>query len=124
MRPALQDPFHQPARGRSCLLRPVDEPRRRPLGVGAMRARHVLALGRWLVVVAPTVGIESLALVEDLDRCGGVASLPLLPHEVVRGAVGMPLDPDVVVDVYAAPRPLRNLLAGDGPRAVRQPPPA
>ncbi len=75
MRPAAQDLGHQPARGRSGLAGPADQPRGRPLRVRPVRARHVLGLGRRPTIVAPAVGSDPLALVVDLDDRGCVAGL-------------------------------------------------
>ena len=62
-------------------------------------ARHVLAMGGRLPVVAPPVRRQSLAAIEDLDRVRGVADLDLLADQLERHAVDVALDLDVVVDV-------------------------
>ena len=87
------------------LLGPTDQPRRRPLGMRAVGARHVLAMGGRLSVVAPPVRRQSLAAIEDLDRVRGVADLDLLADQLERHAIDVALDLDVVVDVGAAQLP-------------------
>ena len=90
------------------LLGPTDQPRRRPLGMRAVGARHVFGMGGRLPVVAPLVRRQSLAAIEDLDRVRGVADLDLLADQLERHAVDVALDVDVVVDVDAAPLPVRQ----------------
>ena len=67
---ALEDSGDELTGRRSNLLGPPDEARRRPLGVRAMGAGHVLDHGGRLSVVAPPVRGHAAALEEDLDgRC-------------------------------------------------------
>ena len=54
--------------GRPGLLRPVDKPRRGPLGVRSMRVGHVLGLRRGLAIVPTGVGGEPPVL--DVDFHG------------------------------------------------------
>ena len=112
VRAALEDLGHHAPRGRSGLLGPADEARGRPLRVRPVRAGHVLGQGRGLAVVASTVRRHPPAFVEDLDDRGGVARLDLLVDELVRDAVEMPLDLDVVVDVDPAGLPLAPARSG------------
>ena len=74
----------------------------------AVGAQHVLAMGGRLPVVAPPVRRQSLAAIEDLDRVRGVADLDLLADQLERHAIDVALDIDVVVDVDAAPLPVRQ----------------
>ena len=74
----------------------------------AVGARHVFGMGGRLPVVAPLVRRQSLAAIEDLDRVRGVADLDLLADQLERHAVDVALDVDVVVDVDAAPLPVRQ----------------
>ena len=112
VRAALQDPGDELSGRRSDLLGPADEPRRRPLGMRAVGAGHVLGHGGRLSVVAPPVGRHALAAMEDLDRVRRVADLDLLADQLVRHAVDVALDLDVVVDVDGAQLPLRQDVAG------------
>ena len=112
MRPATLDDLGDELSGRrSGLLGPTDQPRRRPLGMRAVGARHVLAMGGRLPVVAPPVRRQSLAAIEDLDRVRGVADLDLLADQLERHAIDVALDLDVVVDVGAAQLPVRQDVA-------------
>ena len=56
VRAAPQDAVHELAGRGTGLLGPAEEARRRPLGVGAVDARHVLGDGGRLPVVAAPVG--------------------------------------------------------------------
>ena len=118
VRAALQDPTDELSGLRPDLLNPADQPRRRPFGMRAVGAGHVLGHGRRLSVVAPAVRHDALAAMEDLDRVGGVADLDLLADQLVRHAVDVALDLDVVVDVDAAQLPVREDVArsGQGPQ--------
>ena len=80
----------------------------------AMGAGHVLGHGRRLSVVAPPVRRDALVAVEDLDRVGRVADLDLLTQQLVRHAVDVALDLDVVVHVDAAQLPMREDVARGG----------
>ena len=93
------------------LLGPADEARRRPLGVGAVGARHVVGDGGRPPVVASPVGPHPAPLEEDLDGRRGVADFDLLAEELEWHAVGVALDQDVVVDVDAARLPPRQDVA-------------
>ena len=82
VRAAPQNSVHELAGRGTGLLGPADEPRRRPLGVGAVGARHVLGDGGRLPIVASPVRRHAAAFEEDLDGRGGVADLDLLAEEV------------------------------------------
>ena len=108
----MQDPGDEPSGRRSDRLGPADEPRRGPLGMCAVGAGHVLGHGGRLSVVAPAVRRHALAAMEDLDRVRRVADLDLLADELVRHAVDVAVDLDVVVDVHAAQLPVGQDVAG------------
>ena len=74
-------------------------------------ARHVLAMGGRLPVVAPPVRRQSLAAIEDLDRVRGVADLDLLADQLERHAIDVALDLDVVVDVKCCAQHLTSYVA-------------
>src|SRR5207247_824945 len=84
-------------------------------GVGPVRARHVRGCRRVLTsTMEPRVRRDPIVVEEDLDRRGRVASLDfllLVAEELVRNAVEVEVELDVVVDVYAALLKLRQLEA-------------
>ena len=108
MRAALQDLGDEPPRSGADLLGPADEPRRGPLGMRPVGAGQVRRLGRGLPVLAPPMRRQRPALVEELDGHGGVARLAPLVEELEENAVGVACDLDVVIDVDATGRPLRE----------------
>ena len=57
------------------------------------------------------MGGDALAVLEDLDGGCGVAGFQLLAGELIRNAVIMPVDLDVVVDVGADRFPFRHDVA-------------
>jgi len=61
-----------------------------------------------LSVVAPSVRRHALVAVQDLEGARRVADLDLLADQLVRHAVEVVLDLDVVVDVDAAQLPPRQ----------------
>ena len=68
MRPIGEDAGDDAARRRAGLLGPGDQARRRPLGMGAMRAGHVVDLGRIPAAAGETkVDRHAAALEEDFD---------------------------------------------------------
>src|SRR3954454_2525143 len=79
----------------------------RAVAIAPVRARHVLGDGGRPVRAgaAPMAG-DPLAAMEDLDRGGGDARLDLLADQLVRHAVVMLSDLDVVVEVDPAALPL------------------
>lgn len=72
MDPAFEDVGDDARRIRACLLCPVDQPLRRPLGVFAMALGHVLGLGRVAALMrrAQMAG-HALVGVEALDGLSG-----------------------------------------------------
>jgi hypothetical protein len=67
MRTSLENPFHDAPRGGPVFLGPVDQTRRSPFHMRAMRAGHVLGKGRVFVVVASHVRRHPAVFVVDLD---------------------------------------------------------
>ncbi len=114
VRATLQNPGNELSGRRSDLVGPADQARRRPLGMRAVGAGHVLGHGRRLSVVAPPMRRHALVAMEDLDRVGRVADLDLLADQLVRHAVDVMLDGNVVVNVHAARLPVREDVACDG----------
>src|SRR5260370_40309256 len=81
---------------------PVDEPGRRPLQVCLMALGHMLMYGGVPVSRrAARMGGDALAGLEQFDGGRGVASFELLTGELIRNAVVMPVDLDVLIDVGA-----------------------
>ena len=78
------------------------------------------AMVRRLAVVAAPVRGDALVAAEDLDRVRRVADFDLLAQQLVRDAVEVVLDLDVVVDVNAAPLPLREDVARGGQGSQRR----
>ena len=117
---ALQDAGDELTGCGSDLLGPTDEARRRPLGVGAMGAGHVLGQGGRLPVVASPVRRHAPALEEDLDGRRRIADLDLLAEERKRHAVDVALDDDVIVHVDATQLPVRQDVAVGGQRSERR----
>ncbi len=112
MAPPAQDLGHQAAGGRAGRLRPADQPRRRPLGMGPVRAGHVLREGRGLATSGqPTVGGHSFGFEVDLDDRRAEARLEQFTDQLVGHAVVVLGDLDVVVDRDPARLPLGQLVA-------------
>ena len=90
------------------MLGPINDPRRRPLQVFLMRFRHMFCKGGVLALLeTPLMGHDSPVIQEDLHGIGAKKDLDLLSSELVRNAVVVLLDVDVIVDVY------RRLLEAD-----------
>ena len=89
---------------------PVDQAARAPLGVLLVRLGHVLR-DRRVFADLVTAGVHGNAtrIEEALDRRGAEARLDLVADEVVRDAVVMALDLDVVVDTDLGALPERVL---------------
>src|SRR3989338_3702266 len=118
---AGEDGLHHPGGGGAGLLGPGDDARRGPLSVSPMGAGHVLGVGRTPAPAEePDVGRHPVALEEHLDGGRGDAGLDALVHQLVRHAVEVVLDVDVVVDVDAAVLPGGHLEAGRGQRFQRR----
>ena len=120
--PALEEPFDERGRVRSGLVAPGDEPRRCPLGVGAVGGRHVRRFGRVSASPAdPQVGGDAAVLVEDLHGMGRDANVDLAPGQRVGNAVQRVPGLDVVVDVDPRLAPLRVLVTLGRERLERRP---
>ncbi len=99
----------------------AQQPGRRPLGVAAMRAWHVLGDRR--VPVRPRVAQMAgnpVFRVEQLDGLVGDARLDYLAHQPIGHRVEVAVDLDVVVEPRPAAPPLRVGI-GLGGRASRAP---
>ncbi len=80
-----------------------------PARIAAVPRRHVLGHGRMLVIAArPEMGGNALALEEDLDRSAGEPHLHFKARKVVRHAVVVIADFDVIIDTDPAQTPLRK----------------
>lgn len=87
-----------------------------PVAKTAMRARHMLGNRRRAMRQgAAQMRRHPLTAEENLDGLLSDASLDLLMHEVVRDAVVVPGDLDVIIEVDPAALPLRTLV-----RFIRQ----
>ena len=103
---------HQPPGGRAGLFSPADEPRRRPLG---MRGGPGACAPAWsTAVVVSAVRGDAAALVVELDGRRGVSRLDQFVNELVGHAVEVAFDLDMVINVDATGRPMRQDVAGGG----------
>ena len=66
------------------------------------------------------MGRDPAAFVEEFDGRGGEAGLNLLVDELVRDAIGVTRDLDVIVNVHATGLPLGHDVARGGERAERR----
>jgi hypothetical protein len=113
MRPLGEDAGDDAARRRAGLLGPGDQARRRPLGMGAMRAGHVVDLSRIPATAGETeVHRHATTLEEDFDRGGRKPGVDPLVHELIRHAIEVVVDLDVIVDVGPTVFPFRQLVSG------------
>src|SRR5690606_12613898 len=97
---ALKDPRDQRTGSRAGLVRPGDQAPRRPLGILAMRARHVRGDGGMTVLIGATVTCDALAAVEELHGVSGEPCLDLRFDELIGDGVVVSVELDVVVDVH------------------------
>jgi hypothetical protein len=82
---------------------PVEQAARSPFHVRATRGRHVFGDGRVFAFEARAcVHGDTLAAMQDLHAVACDARPDLLPCEVVRDAVIVAADIDVVIDVHTA----------------------
>ena len=118
----LKDVGDESSGGPSRLGRPGDQARGGPLGVRAMRSRHMSDLRREAAATgqadvrgdAPPVG-------EDFDRAGGEARLDPRVYQLVGDAVEIVVHLHVVVHVDADRLPLRELVPRARQRHQRGP---
>src|SRR5580700_11228731 len=83
-----------------------------PVPIAPVGARHVLGdSGRAMRAQAAAMAGDPFAAMKDLDRCSGDARLDLLADQLVRHAVVMLGDLDVVVEADAAALPLGILVS-------------
>src|ERR1700751_3855166 len=100
---------------------PVDEAARAPLGMLQVRLGHVLRDRRVLAdLVTALMHGDASRVEEALDSRGAEARLDLMADEVVRNAVVVTIDLDVVIDADARSLPERVLVRGDRQRLHRR----
>ena len=120
MRPVGEDRLTQLARCGSDVAGPCDDARRRPLGVRAMGARHVVDQSREAALQRrAAVRSDARATVQDLDDVRGEPRFDLFMHESIRHRVQVAVDEHVVVDVDASPSPVGVLEASRRQRSQR-----
>ena len=91
--------------------RPAAEALRRPLGIAAVRAGHVIGIGAVpTAAVAALMHGDPLAAMEQLDGAAGRADVDLLADQAVRHRVEEALDLDVIVDADAGEPPFGELV--------------
>ena len=93
MQPALEDAGDEPAGRRTGLFRPRDQPRGRPLGMRAMRVRHVRGVGDEAASASHArVHGDAAAIEEDFDCRRGEAGFDAGVHQLIRHAVEAVVD--------------------------------
>ena len=122
MRPLGHDPLDHLGGRRADGARPVDDPRRSPLQVLPVGARHVLGeRGVLEDAEAPRVARDSTAPKEDLDGACRRPDVHLLASVLERHAVEVLGELDVVVEVHpSADLPLCELVGSLGQRLERR----
>jgi hypothetical protein len=109
---ALDDPPSKLAGARPGLLRPGDDARGGPLQILLMGLRPMSRLrGVAALFVAAQMDGDPAPGVEDLDGTLGDSHVDLLAEELVRDAVEVAEDLDVVVDVDSGLLPSREFVA-------------
>src|SRR5471032_206380 len=101
MRLVGNDELHQACGEGTSPASPVDDPRGRPLQIFLVRFRTVLGNGAGDMGLAATgMTGNPLALIKNLHRPTRASYLDLLAHQLIRCAVEMPVDIDVVIQVH------------------------
>src|SRR2546422_3462589 len=115
MGPGPEDLGDDAARGRPRLLGPGDQTRGGPLGMRPVGGRHVFGEGG-VAAPAPQTHVrgDAVGLVQDLYCARRGTRLDVLALELVRDAVVVVVELDVVVDVHTAVLPLGHLEAVRG----------
>src|SRR5664279_5914560 len=110
MRPAGEHGDDQSLSVRADLGGPAAEPIRRPLGIAPVRAGHVLG-GRTVLAahVAPLMGADPLAAMEDLDDAGGDAHVDLGADQRVRNRIEEVMRFDMIIEIDPSAPPFREL---------------
>ena len=122
MRAALQNAGGEAARRRASLFRPGDQARRRPFGVRPMRVRHVGDLrGKPAPAGEARMPGDAVPLEEDFDGQLGHPGLDARVDQLIRHAVEVVVDLDVVIDVHATRLPGRQLVPRARQRLQRGP---
>src|ERR1041385_6701875 len=107
MRLVGQDPFEQSSGVRPDLFCPMHHAGGRPLEMGLMALGPVFVLGADLAsATAAEVRSHSLTPMKDLHGGRRGAYLYEFLYQVVRHAVEVRVEPDVIVDVHPSPGPL------------------
>src|ERR1700692_96426 len=101
---------------------PVDQPRRGPLHVSLMALGTVVVKRRCRMRdEAAVMGGYPHAVIEDLHRARRVTRLQFHAHQLIRDAVIMPLDLNVIVNVRPDLLPMSKDVAFHRPGAQRRP---
>src|SRR5579863_8459266 len=112
MRLAFQNAAHHLGRSWSHGFAAVDSSRGRPFQMRLMALGAVLVNGGGPIGnIAAHVRGNTYSAMKDLHRSGREARFQLLAGELIRHAVQVPLDLDVIVDVGPDSFPLRELVA-------------
>src|SRR5262245_25783801 len=122
MRPARENRRDNLPSFGSRLLRPTNQPLRRPISPLTMRARSVLRLRRRRPPrpIAALVQRDAYAPVPRLHHCGRRAHVNLRVYQLARHAVVTVVVREMVINVYAHPElPLAELVAKRGERSHR-----
>src|SRR5271169_3853835 len=102
MGPRRKNDLYDLRSGGACLLRPMNDPRRGPLQVFLMRFGHMFGeCGVLALLEAPLMCHKTSAIKEDLHGIGAKKDLYLLASELVRNAVVVLLDVNVIVDIHS-----------------------
>jgi hypothetical protein len=121
MRATFELPGHHRSGAHADALAPLDELRRRPFPVRAVRRRHVLCQRREAAAhVAHGVAGHALVRCKTLQQAVGDAQLDLGTDEPVRNAVVVGLELDVIVDVDLGRLPDADGIPGGGQRSQRR----
>ena len=121
MGPPAEELGHEAAGRRPGLLRPADQPGRGPCGVGSMRLGHVRGRGGRLAIVPAEMRGDPPPLRVDFDGRRRKPHLHQVMDELVRHAVEVTVDLDVVVDADPARFPLGQDVATGRQRPERRP---
>src|SRR5215471_307288 len=105
-----QDPLKEASGVRPDLFRPMHHARWRPLQMGLMALGAVLFVRECLPTAATSqMRGYTLSLMEDLHGGRCCSNLDQFLDQVIRHAVEVGIEGDVVVDVYPRSRPLTHV---------------
>jgi hypothetical protein len=112
MRPRAQDDIDQHGGVRADRLGLMADALVGPVAIPPVGAGHVLGdSGRPMQTQAAAMAGDPFAAMKDLDCCSGDARLDLLAEQLVRHAVVMLGDLDVIIEADAAALPLGILVS-------------